>query len=202
MLLRVILTIVGATVIFTASAYAGCKTCGPNAPVSMAPVAVDAGMVHGGHHVHGGMAMSGFAMGSGAGSAFSGMEPFRGYRPDHTPYAGGHVPNIAPPAGTIGRTYQLPTAPVPAEMHPRASVLKVLADGATEVELVSTNQMRTEDLVEGYKDPDTGVWVFKTEPLIPGNVQIYRVRAKYGDGMSHRDRYVRLIMGRVSALTF
>lgn len=204
MLLKVSITLAGAMAIHAASAEAGCKNCQANAPMSMAPVAVDPMMTAAPMMSHDAMSYdAGFAMGGGGmGGAFSGHEPFHGYRSDHMPYASGHVHKIATPPGTIGRTYQLPTAPVPATMHPRTAVLKVLADGASEVTMTSANIMRTEEDVEGYQDPETGVWVFKTDPLYPGLPQIYRVRAKYGDGLTHKDRYVRLIMGRVSALAY
>lgn len=190
MLVRSLLTVAGSALFVAASAHAGCKSCQSNAPASMAPIAAPV------------MSAPMMSHSWSGGGRYSGHEPFQSYRSDHTPYASGHVNKIAAPPGTIGQTYQLPSSPVPAEMHPRASVLKVLAEGATDVQLISTNPMRTEDEVEGYQDAETGVWVFKTESLIPGNAQIYRVRAKYGDGVAHQDRYVRLIMGRVVALAY
>lgn len=198
MLVRSILTVLGGAVIVVASADAGCKSCQANAPAALVPLPA-------GHATVGPVMTGDMSYGDSygySGSAFSGQEPFQSYRSDHTPYAGGHINQVAPPPGTIGQTYQLPSSPVPAKMHPRSSVLKVLAEGAVEVEMVSTNPMRTEDLVKGHRDDETGVWVFKTDPLIPGNPHIYRVRAKYGEGVEHKDRYVRLIMGRVSALSY
>lgn len=210
MLLRSLLTVAGSAAILVASAHAGCKSCQANAPAVMAPIPLGASSapvtMHGPAYgtTYGASAMYGsWAMGGGYGSTgFGGQHPFRSYRSDHTPYAGGGVRTIAPPPGTIGQTYQLPSAPVPATMHPRTAVLKVLAETAVEVEVMSTNPMRAQDEVEGHRDEETGVWVFKTDPLIPGNAHIYRVRAKYGDGMAHQDRYVRMIRGRVVALSY
>lgn len=111
-------------------------------------------------------------------------------------------PHDTPP-GTIGRTYQLPSRPVPVEVHPRSGMIDVYVPGAKEVIAHDVNGYRTIDLADGFRDaknPD--IWHFTSEPLLPGLPHIYRIEATYEDGQAPQERYVRLIRGRLVMLEF
>ncbi|MCA8997025.1 MAG: hypothetical protein KDA80_08565 [Planctomycetaceae bacterium] len=109
---------------------------------------------------------------------------------------------VAPPPGTLGRTYQLRSRPIPTKMHPRVGMVDIRVPGATEVLVHDLNEFRTEDSLDGFQDAyDPTVWHFESEPLLPGLPHIYRVEAKFPDGQM-QERYIRLIMGRLVELDF
>lgn len=108
------------------------------------------------------------------------------------------VYSVLPPPGTLSKTYQRPSWPVPNDEHPRTAIFEVTASGFTE--------LRMEGLVdmEGFQRPD-GTWVFKSkQALTPGIAHIYRVKAGYkNSNNTHWDvRTVRLIPGRVVTLDY
>lgn len=108
---------------------------------------------------------------------------------------------VAPPPGTLGRTYSLPTRLVPAEKHPRVGMLDVVAT-AEDVIVSDTKEFREEDEVKGFQDEQNpGVWHFETKPLLPGVPHVYKVELING-GVTTDVRYVRLIRGRIIELTF
>jgi hypothetical protein len=112
------------------------------------------------------------------------------------------VPDVAPPPGTLGRTYQLPSRPVPSDTHPRAAMLDIRVPGAEEVVVMDTNEFRDEDYVEGYRDEkDPSLWHFETKALYPGLPHVYRVESRRG-GKAQDVRYVRLIRGRILEVNF
>lgn len=104
------------------------------------------------------------------------------------------------PPGTLGRTYVLPSRPVPADRHPRVAMIDVCAPAAAHVIVRWTNDFRTEESLKGYQDEfNPSVWHFESKPLVPGLRLIYRVEV-YHDGPGSPPttvRYVRLIKGRV-----
>lgn len=111
----------------------------------------------------------------------------------------------SPPPGTIGRTYQLRSKPVPVDMHPRVALLDVYVPDATNVFVHDINPYRTQDRLDGFQDAENpDMWHFETEPLYPGLPRIYRIEAQIPgeDGPRMEERYVRLIMGRVLELRF
>lgn len=111
----------------------------------------------------------------------------------------------SPPPGTLGRTYQVPSRPVPADKHPRAAMIDVNVRAAAEVVVQNTNPFRTEEQLDGFRDAkDPDLWHFTSEPLYPGLPHIYRVEAnlKRPGGDVTELRYVRLIMGRIVRLDF
>jgi hypothetical protein len=120
-------------------------------------------------------------------------------------YSGATATSWEPPPGTIGRTYQMKSRPVPVKMHPRAAVVDVRIPNATDVRVHDMNVYRTQDFLEGFQDADDpAMWHFTSEPLIPGLSHIYRIEAKIAgpDGEQMQERYVRLIMGRVIEVQF
>lgn len=112
----------------------------------------------------------------------------------------------SPPPGTIGKTFKLPSRPVPVEKHPRVGMLDVRVVDAHDVIVHDMNAMRTEDTIDGFKDAkEENIWHFESKPLYPGLDHIYRIQAtfKNPDGSDRKEeRYVRLIMGRVVELIF
>ena len=111
------------------------------------------------------------------------------------------TPEVAPPPGTLGQTYQRPMRPIPVDKHPRVSIVDVRAPGATSVKVYGTNEYRTKDGFTGFQDrKDPSVWRLESEPLVPGVPHIYRVVAKYGDTM--QEKYIRLVPGRIVTLEF
>lgn len=111
-------------------------------------------------------------------------------------------PNPPPPPGTLGKTYQLPSRPVPAAKHPRVGMLDICVPGAEEVVVSDTNEFREEDYVDGFRDElDPNLWHFETRPLYPGLPHIYRVESRSG-GQITAVRYVRLVRGRILEVTF
>jgi hypothetical protein len=111
-----------------------------------------------------------------------------------------------PPPGTIGRTYRLPSRPVPVKKHPRVGMVDVKVMDAENVIVHDMNAMRTEDTIDGFRDAkDSNIWHFESKPLYPGLDHVYRVQANFtkADGTeTSSERYVRLIMGRVVELKF
>ncbi|HWL07405.1 MAG TPA: hypothetical protein VNQ76_03225 [Planctomicrobium sp.] len=106
-----------------------------------------------------------------------------------------------PPPGSIGRTYQMKSRPVPVTMHPRSAIVDVRVKDAADVRVHEMNVNRTKDYLEGFHDHTDGtMWHFTADPLIPGLPHIYRIEARFEgpDGKEViEERYVRLIMGRV-----
>lgn len=140
----------------------------------------------------------------------------QGYGMNHSPdgqqlVAPGTLPLVnysapVPPPGTIGRTYKLPSRPVPIEKHPRVGMIDVKVIGAEQVIVHDMNAMRTEDTIDGFRDAkDSNIWHFESKPLYPGLDHVYRVQANFKDANgteTSSERYVRLIMGRVVELKF
>ena len=111
------------------------------------------------------------------------------------------TPEVGPPPGTLGQTYQRAMRPIPVDKHPRISILAIQAPGATSIKVYGTNEFRSKDTIPGFQDRrNAAVWRFESEPLVPGVSNIYRVEAKYGDSV--QERYVRLVPGRVVTLEF
>lgn len=109
---------------------------------------------------------------------------------------------VTPPPGTLGRTYQLKSRPIPTKMHPRTAMVDIRVPGAGEVLVHEMNNFRTEDLLEGFQDVyDPTIWHFQSEALLPGLSHIYRVEARFPDGRVD-ERYIRLIRGRLVELEF
>jgi hypothetical protein len=116
-------------------------------------------------------------------------------------YALPMTPEVGPPPGTLGQTYQRPMRPIPVDKHPRISIIDVRAPGATAIKVYGTNEFRTKDGFTGFQDrKDASVWRFESEPLTPGVPHIYRVVAKYGE--TSQERYLRLVPGRIVTLDF
>ncbi|MGD9853811.1 MAG: hypothetical protein AB7U20_02575 [Planctomycetaceae bacterium] len=108
------------------------------------------------------------------------------------------------PPGTLGRTYQLPSRPVPADRHPCVGMIDVCCPAADHVIVRWTNDFRTEETLKGLRDEcNPTLWHFESKPLLPGLTQIYRVEVyRGGPGSAPSEvRYVRLIMGRIVFLT-
>ncbi len=116
-------------------------------------------------------------------------------------YSGATATTWQPPPGTLGRTYQMKSRPVPVTMHPRAAIVDVRVKDADSVRVHDMNVARTQDYLEGFQDhEDNTMWHFTAEPMIPGIPHIYRIEARFTgpDGKeTMQERYVRLIMGRV-----
>ena len=120
---------------------------------------------------------------------------------DQSAYQLPMTPDIGPPPGTLGQTYQRAMRPIPVDKHPRISIIDVRAPGATAIKVYGTNEFRTKDGFTGFQDrKDASVWRFESEPLTPGVSHIYRVVAKYGE--STQERYLRLVPGRIVTLDF
>lgn len=120
-------------------------------------------------------------------------------------YSAATATSWQPPPGTLGRTYQLKSRPVPVEMHPRAAIIDVRVKNATNVRVHDMNVNRTQDYLIGFQDHENAnMWHFTSEPLIPGLTHICRVEARFDgpEGEVIQERYVRLIMGRVIELEF
>lgn len=108
---------------------------------------------------------------------------------------------VAPPPGTLGRTYTLPTRLLPAEKHPRVGMLD-LRVSAEDVIMSDTNEFREEDDVKGFQDEqDPSLWHFETKPLTPGLPHVYKIEVING-GVPTGAQYVRLIPGRILQLTY
>ncbi len=103
---------------------------------------------------------------------------------------------VAPPPGTLGRTYQRRSTLMPDDKHPRMAAVDVYLPENVDVS------------ARGLKSTWTGeVWRLEsTEPLLPGVPHIYAIKAeKRGpDGkVTETDvRWVRLILGRIVDLEF
>jgi len=113
------------------------------------------------------------------------------------------APNLPP--GTLGRTYARPSAPVPAEKHPRAGLIDVRAVGATSVSVQWTHPYRLTDELEGFVDAkDKDVFHFEEKQMLPGVPYIVRIEARFGteDNPRYEERYARLIMGRIVSVDF
>ncbi len=114
------------------------------------------------------------------------------------------LPAEPPPPGTIGRTYSLPSRPVPANKHPRIGMIDVCTDAAVHVIVRWTNDFRSEETLKGSRDEcNPSLWHFESKPLLPGLTQIYRVEVYRGEAGSApvEVRYVRLVRGRIVYLT-
>ncbi|HUQ72173.1 MAG TPA: hypothetical protein VM165_21785 [Planctomycetaceae bacterium] len=102
---------------------------------------------------------------------------------------------MAPPPGTLGKTYQRRTTLLPDEKHPRIGIVDVHVPENVDV------------TARGLKSKWTGqVWQLESEaPLLPGVPHIYAIKAEktLPNGEKQVDvRWVRLIMGRVVDLEF
>jgi hypothetical protein len=103
---------------------------------------------------------------------------------------------VAPPPGTLSRTFQLRSTLVDDDKHPRIGVVDVFLPENVDV------------TARGMKSQWTGkVWRLETkEPLLPGVPHIYAIKAERksptGDVVSTDVRWVRLIMGRIVDLRF
>lgn len=106
------------------------------------------------------------------------------------------LPLSPAPAGTLGRTYQKISHPVPEDEHPRTAMLAV-RDGGT-IKHLSVSGMG------GFR-MKSGVWLFESNrPLSPGVCGIVRVEARHHprDIEPYDTRFVRLIPGRIVYLQF
>ncbi|WP_145365826.1 hypothetical protein [Stratiformator vulcanicus] len=94
---------------------------------------------------------------------------------------------IAPPPGTLGRSYFQKTEAIPADEHPRMAILEVKvpsqyvpdpAPGVSTRVTLEDPRGRLPALEEKdiYYDEMRDAWVFETDPLWPGVPQIYRMR--------------------------
>ncbi|QDU38855.1 hypothetical protein Mal4_31870 [Maioricimonas rarisocia] len=114
------------------------------------------------------------------------------------------LPRVAPPPGTLGRTYRLRSRPVPVEKHPRVAMIDVHVENAVDVTVRGTNDYRVEDTLDGFQDDDDpSLWRFESKPLVPGLPHIYEVEVEYAtpEGTTtSKQLYVRLIMGRIVEL--
>lgn len=100
---------------------------------------------------------------------------------------------IAPPPGTLGRTYQQRSRLIDDEKHPRMAAVDVYLSENYDVS------------AKGLKSTWTGkVWHLSTDTLLPGTPHIYEVKAEWGpEGAKKKEvRTVRLIMNRVVDLEF
>ncbi|MEZ5940327.1 MAG: hypothetical protein R3C18_02975 [Planctomycetaceae bacterium] len=110
---------------------------------------------------------------------------------------------LTPPPGTLGRTYQLRSRPVPTDTHPRAGMLDLRVKGATKIIVHDMNEFRIEDRMDGFQDKDDPtLFHFTSEPLLPGLPHVYRVEVHTAgpEGPLVEERYIRLIMGRIVTL--
>ncbi|QDT65683.1 hypothetical protein [Calycomorphotria hydatis] len=119
------------------------------------------------------------------------------------------VAPIAPPAGTLGVTYRRPSRPIPADRHPRVAIFELavpaefVPDPArgvrTRVTLDDpTGQLEPIAEKNYYYDERAGLWVFETDPLIPGRPHVWRVTVEkvYYENQDIR-RYGRLVTEEV-----
>lgn len=105
---------------------------------------------------------------------------------------------VVPPPGTLGKTYQRQSWPIPKDEHPRTAIIQVSAPGFTQMQVDGLADM------EGFQRPD-GAWIFKSkQPLTPGVPHIYHVKAGYKNSENNTwdVRTVRLIPGRVVTLEY
>lgn len=128
-------------------------------------------------------------------TAPSSIVPGRSSEPIGTPIPGTNRFGMAPPPGTLGKTYQRRTTLLPDEKHPRIGIVDVHLPETADV------------TARGLKSKWTGeVWRLETEaPLLPGVPHIYAIKAEktLPTGQKQVDvRWVRLIMGRVVDLEF
>ncbi len=108
-------------------------------------------------------------------------------------HAGTDRYGIAPPAGTLGQTYQRRSRLIDDEKHPRMASVEVHLSENYDVS------------AKGLKAKWTGtVWHLSNESLLPGIPHIYEVKAEWGpEGAKQTQiRSVRLIMNRVVDLEF
>ena len=109
------------------------------------------------------------------------------------------------PPGTLGQTYNRPSAPVPAVKHPRAGLIDVRATGATSVSVQWTHPYRLTDELDGFVDAkDKDVFHFEEKQMLPGVPYIVRIEARFGteENPRYEERYARLIMGRIVSIDF
>ena len=93
------------------------------------------------------------------------------------------TPDVAPPAGTLGRTYIKTSRRIPWDKHPRTAMVEIEVDEALlssvpqDLQLKITVQDVKEDLapLNGLRRDD-GKWHFESEPLLPGIPHIYRCK--------------------------
>lgn len=102
---------------------------------------------------------------------------------------------VAPPPGTLGRTYQRPSRLVDDDQHPRFAAVEVHLPEEVDVS------------ARGLKSKWTGkVWRLEAEtPLLPGVPHVYAIKAerRLSNGEKLVEyRWVRLIMGRIVDLEF
>ncbi len=103
---------------------------------------------------------------------------------------------MAPPPGTLGRTYQQRSRIFDDEKHPRMAAVDVYLPEEVDVS------------ARGMKSVWTGkLWRLEAkEPLLPGVPHIYAIKAerktKAGEVVSTDVRWIRLIPGRVVDLQF
>ncbi len=142
------------------------------------------------------------------------------------------APGLAPPPGTLGRTYRRMSYPLPVDKHPRIGMLEVTISKEVE-EMIAAQQPALELRVgardiDGYFKPmkgylgTDGIWHFESKPLYPGIPHIFdvnfdtvrkftKVEVRYGrryETMIEKKindlgyRRIRLIPGRIVTLTF
>lgn len=100
---------------------------------------------------------------------------------------------IAPPPGTLGRTYYRRTSLIDEKKHPRVGIVQVHLSENYDIS------------AKGLKSKWTGkIWELESDPLLPGLPNIIEVVAEWGpEGARQREvRTIRLIMGRVVDVEF
>lgn len=109
---------------------------------------------------------------------------------------------LAPPPGTLGRTYKQLSTPVPEEEHPRTGMLEICN--------VPAGYTATIRGMDGYLGKN-GAWCFKTvRPLIPTVPYVYTIHfhgpnchaGRCGPKTACDYRVVRLIPGRIVYLNY
>ncbi len=100
---------------------------------------------------------------------------------------------IAPPPGSLGRTYYRRTKPIDEKKHPRVGIVQVHLSENYDISS------------PGMKAKWTGkYWELESDPLLPGLPHIVEVAAEWGpEGARQREvRTIRLIMGRIIDVEF
>ena len=139
------------------------------------------------------------------------------------------TPDVAPPPGTLGRTYIKTSRRVPWDKHPRTAMVEIEVDETVLSSVPQDLQLKisVQDVNE-YLGPlngfrgDDGKWHFESEPLLPGvphihrcNFEVVRLTTKverlYGQRIETQSeekirdlgtRTIRLISGRIVDLKF
>ena len=89
---------------------------------------------------------------------------------------------LAPPPGTLGRTYLRPTRAIPYDKHPRTTMLEVSLPKGIAIDKAAGQSIKVtvQDIDSRFKELDgylgtDGVWHFESKPVYPGIPHIYDV---------------------------